>query len=336
MEIITIDQSDRWDAWLLEQQGSFLQSWGWGEVLRAEGKEVERLAVVDAGQVVAQAQVIYQNLPFGWRYGFCAKGPVFRKNEEVRMKNEEYILLINFLKEKSCIFFRIEPLQATSYKLQATVRDINPRTTTILDLSKSEDELLGAMQKKTRYSIRTAESKQVTVSNKKDVQVLWQLLQQTGKRDKFNLHPKRRYESVLASTLSHQIAAFQGDKVVATAIFVGFGNTFTYLYAASDYEYHDLLAPYLIQWEAIKLAKKLGYKQYDFFGIAPRKHDTRDTQNGTGGNYDYDRKHPYAGITKFKIGFGGEVVESPGTFDIILNSTSYHLYSWLRRLRRLV
>ena len=87
------------------------------------------------------------------------------------------------------------------------------------------------------------------------------------------------------------------------------------------------MAPHLLQWEAIKLAKKEGCKYYDLFGIAPRI-------NNEGEKHEYDKRHMYAGVTRFKLGFGGMPVEYPGTFDIKIRR--YFLYNLLRKFRRLV
>jgi lipid II:glycine glycyltransferase (peptidoglycan interpeptide bridge formation enzyme) len=119
-----------------------------------------------------------------------------------------------------------------------------------------------------------------------------------------------------------QLTAYLDRIPVASAFFLGAGDTFTYLFAASDYTYHKLSASYILQWEAIQLAKKLGYKFYDFFGVAPGV--IKD------GEYVYDHKHRYAGITKFKLGFGGAHQASLGTFDIILDKKKYWFYKTLR------
>ena len=69
--------------------------------------------------------------------------------------------------------------------------------------------------------------------------------------------------------MSRQLTIYDGSSPLATAILVGCGDVFTYLFGASDYEYRNLMAPYLVQWEGIQLGKKLGYKFYDFWGITP-------------------------------------------------------------------
>ncbi len=317
----------------------FPQSWGWGEILVSEKRQVERLSVMENGTAVVKAQIVYGKLPFGWLYAFCPKGPVFAKgamNKEQGIKALDVLSV--YLKKKDCLFFRYEPefivknpLSTIHYQKSI---DINPRTTTILDLAKSEDELLAAMHQKTRYNIRLAEKKGLKIISEKKYAVFIGLMKKTGERDGFRLHEEKHYQAIFNSSFSLQLTVVHEEKAVATAVFVGSGDTFTYLFGASDHEYRSLMAPYLLQWEGIKLGKKLGYIKYDFFGIAPRlviPNSKLETEE-----YVYDPKHQYAGVTRFKLGFGGSVVETPGTFDLILRPLQYRIYQLLRRLRRLV
>lgn len=337
MKIKLVENKEEWDGWLKQnsEHAPFSESWEWGEVLIAEGKKVERLAVVEGSDILAQAQVAYSDLPFGWRYGFTPKGPIVKYHVSSIMY-QVCDLLGDYLKEKNCIFFRTEPaplIHNTKYIIHNTF-DVNPRTTTILDLTQSEDELLSAMHEKTRYNIRLSERKGLVISHKKDFEVLIKLLRETGKRNEFRLHAKKHYKQILDSTMSYQLSAVLGGRALATIILVGFGNTFTYLYGASDYERRQLMASYLLQWEAIKLGKKLGYKWYDFFGIAPS--DSRKSKvKSLKSEYLYDVSHQYAGVTRFKLGFGGDILEDPGTFDLIISPLKYRIYGILRKIRRL-
>jgi len=83
-----------------------------------------------------------------------------------------------------------------------------------------------------------------------------------------------------------------------------------YYYGASDNHYRKVMAPYLLQWEAIKESKKRGCKYYDFLGIAP----------------EGAVNHPWAGVTQFKGKFGGEVVDYPKAKDLVLKPFWYFLY----------
>ena len=261
-----------------------------------------------------------------------------------------YDLLSDYLNKKKCLFFRIEPdtkLQTTSYpdgqvgipslprdKLQAT-KDINPRVTTLLNLERLEDELLVGMHQKTRYNIRVAAKQGVMVREEKNTELLMKLLKKTGQRDGFTLHGRAHYEHVLNSPLTYQLTAYQGAVQLATAVFVGFGDCFTYLYGASDYAYRALMAPYAIQWRGILLARRLGYKQYDTFGIAPTLVKSQKSKVKSPSEYVYDLNHQYAGVTRFKLGFSGIPVERPGTYDLILQPGKYRMYQILRAVRRI-
>jgi len=313
MKILNIVNQEQWDSWLKNnsQHNPFTQSWAWGDILLAEGKKLERLAVVEGDMVLAQAQIVYSNLPFGWQYAFCPQGPAINlrfKNEDLRI----YETITNYVKNKNCIFFRIEPdlINLNSKILILKSPDINPPATLILDLKKSEEELLAGMHQKTRYNIHLAEKKsaggRIKIKDEKNLEVFWSLMNQTGARDKFKLHDKSHYQQVLNSPLIFQLTAYLNNTPVATAVFAKFGNTFTYLYGASDYAHRDLMAPYLLQWEGIKMGKSSGCRWYDFFGVAPV----------TDGNYNL--QHQYAGVTRFKLGFGGAPFQAPGTFDLVI------------------
>ena len=330
MEIKLISEKNQWNDWLKMtlKFSPFTQSWEWGDILIAEEKKVERLAVVEGDLVLAQAQVVYTNIPFGWKYAFCPKGPVVSGKTQIK-KEGVYEVLFAYLKKIDCIFLRTEPADKiinSKFKVHRSI-DINPPATLILDLSKSEDDILKNMHQKTRYNFNLAQKKEIRVEEKKDFVVLWSLMNETGKRDSFRLHAKDHYEKILASSLTRQWVAYANDKPIACCVFIGFGNTFTYLYGASSYESRSLMAPHLLQWEGIKMGKRLGYKWYDFFGVAPKIND--------GDEYFCDPKHQYAGVTRFKLGFGGEPYQTTGTWDIVIDNTKYKLYNILRRLRRL-
>lgn len=319
MEIKLAQNKEKWNKWL-EVQGAgnfFAQSWEWGEVLAREGKTVERLMAEENGQILAQASVYYMGLPFGWHYAFCPQGPKFDDLQFSAHGSQIMDLFSEYFKEKNCIFFRFESTK--KIMAQKTI-DINPRATLMLDLTQPEEEILSGMHQKTRYNINLAGKKNLEIKNNKDVKIFYKLMEQTGKRDDFKLHHQEHYQNILATNNTFQLTAYNQNESVASVVLIGFGQTFTYLYGASNYEHRQLMAPYLLQWEGVMLGKKLGYKNYDFFGISP----------------NYDAHHQYAGVTRFKQGFGGKYCETPGTHDLILDKNKYKLYRLLRFVRRLI
>ncbi|MBI5071795.1 peptidoglycan bridge formation glycyltransferase FemA/FemB family protein [Candidatus Falkowbacteria bacterium] len=187
-----------------------------------------------------------------------------------------------------------------------------------MDLTKSEDELLAAMHEKTRYNIRLAEKKNLALKTG-TVDDFWKLMEETTKRDEFRAHPKKYYEKMfekLADGEKNKMRGelkivYQGIAPLAAAIIGYFGDTVTYLHGASSYEYRNLMAPYLLHWEIIKEAKKLGYKFYDFWGIDEKK---------------------WPGVTRFKKGFGGFEINYPGTFDLPINKLWYKIYNLAKKI----
>lgn len=324
MEIRQAQKQAGWDGWLKENNNhhEYLQSWAWGDILLEQGIRAERLQLVENIKIVGQAQLAYSNLPFGWKYAFCPKS--FSWSRAVLKE------LVVYLKKQKIVFLRIEPkekIECSNCQIKKTI-DINPRATTILNLENfTEEDLLKKMKSKTRYNIRLAKRKGVKIKEEKDVNSFYKLSVKTAKRDGFKLHNIERYKAVLNSENSYQLNAYFENKLIASAIFFSFGDISTYLYGASDYKHRKLMAPHLLQWEGIKKAKEKKRKYYDFFGIAPAV--------GKSTKYNYDTKHQYAGVTRFKLGFGGEVVEQPGTFDIVLDNKKYLVYKVLRKIRRL-
>jgi len=332
VQIVKCENQGQWDGWIVKNSAhhQFPQSWQWGEILISEGKKVERLFVMENNQPMALAQVFYAMFPLGIKYAFCQEGPIFNPG----LKEEELKVILHNLAEyfkiQNCIFFRLEPslsLPIVKYKMRSTI-DVTPCATTILDLSKTEDQLLTSMHQKTRYNINLAQKKNLIIKQEKNFEVFFKLMNETAKRDGFTLHGRSHYEKVLNSDLIKQINVYVGGQSISAGVFIGFGDTLTYLYGASNYTERALMAPYLMQWEGIKLGKSLGYKFYDFYGIAPGKKNEQ-------GEYIYNNKHQYAGITRFKICFGGQYLELPGTFDLIINPNKYWLYKILRVVRRI-
>ncbi len=337
LEIRKNINKEKWDGFLVQfpEVNPFEQSFAWGDILLSENKEVEKLAIFEGDEQIAVALVVYEKMPFGLKYAFSPKGPVIGiKYQESSIKYGEILnKLSEYLKNKKCIFWRIEPNVILKSEIKNPkffkVKDINPSNTLILNLEKTSDEIYASMHPKTRYNIGLSKKKDLNVEEKKDPEVFWNLMQKTGERDAFRLHHKKHYEEVLKSNLSSQVIISSGGKAVATGVFVRFGQIFTYLYGASDHNYRSFMAPYLVQDFGLNKAKNDGFKYYDFFGIAPVKKDKS-------GEWMYDNNHQYAGVTRFKLGFGGEYITTSGTYEVVLNKILYIVISLMKKIRKIL
>lgn len=325
--IRTIVEKNDWEKYLTLFKASFLQSWDWGEVLLQSGQKIERI-VVENDDATMLALVIFKRLPAKKTFAFIPFGPLENKTSEKNWRE-----LIEYVRSKNVVFLKIEPTnlvvvpEFVKQKIHV-VKDVNPMATMVLSLEKSILDILKSFHQKTRYNINLAEKKDLVIKWEKNFSVFWKLMQKTGSRDGFALHPEKNYQAAVSSPSVQQLTIYSGDKPIAVGCFWISAGTCYYLYGASDHDYRQLMAPYLVQWEAIKMAKEKECGFYDFFGIASRK-DPNSKE------YDYDPKHRYAGVTRFKLGFNGTVVETPGTFDIPMNGLWYKLYCLSRRARGL-
>lgn len=308
----------------------YLQSWPWGEILKAEGREVFRLGVLKAAsaqsegrrEILAAATFIKQPLGGGYFYWYAPRGPIISRTSGVSVQEIEDFLFSAIKQiDKKGLFLRLEPALkpvGEKFLLQKTV-DLQPAKTLLLDLSLNEEKLLLAMGQKTRYNIRLAEKKGVNirVGAAADFSELWRLLNLTGARDDFRIHDAAHYQKMLAAPaefIKLFLAEYEG-KVIAAGLFCFWGETATYLHGASDNEFRGVMAPYLLQWAVIKKARAAGLRHYDFYGIDEKK---------------------WPGVTRFKLGFGGQKREYPGTYDLVFRPAAYNIYNLIRKLRRLI
>lgn len=214
--------------------------------------------------------------------------------------------------------------------LKKNAVDIQPPDTTILDLSKSEDELLSAMKSKWRYNIHLAEKKGVRIEkgSSQDIDVFYDLYLETSKRDGIAIHSKKYYQDLLELSEKKQkensssnplvslyIAKHENDTLAAIiTLFTPYQAT--YVYGASCNIKRNLMPAYLLQWTAIKDAKNFGSKTYDFYGMPPRDDET----------------HPMYGLYRFKTGFSGQNTHRIGSIDIAI-SPLYKPYKTAEKLR---
>lgn len=278
-------------------QKSFLQSAQWGTFQASVGGNAK---------IVAHCQVLEYSSPVGsfWYVPHYA---------EVDLE-----LLMTEAQKQGIIFIRCEPQVPTV--LPAGARVVNnrqPHHTLILDITQPAEALLTAMHPKTRYNIRLAEKKNLTISWEKNPAVFISLMNETSSRDKFGAHSTEYYQNMIANPLIEQGTIYLAEQPIASAIFIEYEQTYTYLHGASSNEHREVMAPYLLQWSAITRAQKKGCTVYDFWGIAPP-----DVTS-----------HPLSGVTRFKLGFGGQVVAFGQAFEIPIKTVQYKIFNFLKKLR---
>jgi lipid II:glycine glycyltransferase (peptidoglycan interpeptide bridge formation enzyme) len=196
------------------------------------------------------------------------------------------------------------------------------QNTVVIDLSASTEEMLTRMKPKTRYNIRLAEKKGVSlrVGTFEDLPMLYKMYAETSIRDGFVIRDENYYLLVwkffMQSTASGQpsaiplIAEVGGEPVAAIFLFIFAGRAY-YVYGMSRSLYREKMPTYLLQWEAMKFAKANGCTVYDLWG-APEVFDESDSMWG---------------VYRFKEGLGGEVTRTLGAYDFAPNKFWYKMYA---------
>lgn len=344
MLISTVQENERniWDDFVTESSdGSFLQSWIWGEFQKAAGFQVLRLKIAEknSGNLLAVCLFVERKLPFRKSYWYAPWGPVLKESLSI----EERFLALHLLRanissfsKNNPIFLRIEPhheknndentiLERARFSMLGT--GVQPKDTLLLDLRQSEDDILRGMHSKTRYNIRVAIRHGVTVSentNEEGLKTFMTMAQEIQKLGGFHYHQFDYYQKILKVLGSEQqvrlIVASYKNEPLAAGIFIKFGKVYTYAHGASFKKKAHVMAPHLLHWEAILQAKKEGFEWYDFFGIAPNENP----------------KHPWAGISRFKRGFGGQEKNFIGVADGIFDVAQYKILNIGRALREIL
>ncbi len=337
MQIIQVGDELRqhWDNFIRinAADGGLLHSWQWGDFQKALGNKIFRLGVIDGvGQLQAAALVIKHELHFEYNYLYCPRGPVINVLKIADL-NSLFAEMKKIAKEEKSFLIRVDPPWVLGNEKRLTEVDfrkgeyeIQPKCSLVINITRSEEELLAAMKQKTRYNIGLAKRHEVKVrisSEPSDIESFWQLVKQTSSRDGFHPHPKEHYKKMfeilsLDGTVKLFLAEYDG-KIVAANLMSFFGQVCTYLHGASADMYREVMAPYLLQWQAVLEAKKLGFTLYDFGGV-------------NGQTFDNPK---WEGITRFKTGFVAEVKprEYIGSFDLVINPVIFSVYKFVKQIR---
>lgn len=308
MNIKQITEKKEWEHFLLSQPYTpMVQSWKWGEFHTNMGEDFFVYGVYENERLIGGSLAVTTHALRG-SFIFLPYGPIV--SDGVSVADVIGILtnkLKEFAKQNGYLFVRMSPFIDESDEQYVSLKNIGYRNspmhalaenTWILDLSNTEEELLAGMEKGHRYLVKRCIKEGVVVEKKTSKDALDEfnkIHDETSKRHNFFRFPKKYVEK--------EFEAFNGDKEVlvflgylpdgrldSSAVVYFYGNMAAYRHGASLMKDNKLSTSYLVQWEAIKEAKRRGIRWYNFWGVAPK---------------DASAHHPFKGITHFKKGFGG-------------------------------
>lgn len=332
MKTMICDNSwqEKWEEFVKEKSldGGLMQSWAWGDFQTASGRKIIRLATVDDEENIrACAQLVRSPLPLGNNYLYCARGPVCEDPASLEFKS----LLQEIRRQaarRGSLFVRMDPPLPDNPEISAIMRnlglkfvgDVQPKSTLIIDLTKPEEELSAQMKSKTRYNVRVAQKHCLDIDEgPQHFDDFWRLMQKTAKRDRIRIHSKKHYQRMLqmlgdAGIMKLVVAKSEGKAVAANLVAIR-GQWCVYLHGASDYDFRDKMAPYLLQWETMLMAKSRWCEYYDLWGA------------------DADR---WPGVTRFKLGFAPDqpLTQYVGAWDMPIKYLAYGLYRLSKRITK--
>ncbi len=338
IEIQIIDNKKIWDEKELEiKPHSFLQSWNWGEFNRLNGHVIYRFGFFKNIKLIGLAQVIYHKAKRG-DFLLCPHGPLIEEGENY----EQCVCsLMNELKKvneyKNCSFVRLctlLPNISENYSMfkkmgfcSAPIHQ-HPELSWMINIDREKDEIFNDMRKTTRHAIRKAEKDGVKIeisNNVNDIEKFWDLYKETVQRQKFipfsKEYLKKEFEVFNKDNNVVLGFALYENKIVSGA-FIVFDSIGAYYHHGASLHINNVPTSQLLQWFLIQEAKKRGCKYYNFWGISPADKP----------------KHPWAGLSIFKKGFGGFEEAYLHAQDYIISPKYYLNYivekirKWKRRL----
>jgi peptidoglycan pentaglycine glycine transferase (the first glycine) len=295
----TSTDREEWDDYVLENEGHPLQLWGWGEVKAAHGWQVDRVFAYDLdNQPIGAAQLLIRKLPWPfYSLVYIPRGPVVGAGQASDLLEA----LGNYAKSRyHAVVLTIEPDLTDLPQLpngwrQSENTILIPRTL-ILDLTKSEDDLLSVMSKKTRQYIRKSSGEDITIKQVKsadDLAACLAIYSETADRAGFAIHGDDYYFDIFADLgdASPVFAVYEGETIVAFLWLAISAHTAFELYGGQNDRGQELRANYALKWHAITKTREWGIERYDMNGllndgISTFKQSFADHEDMLVGTYD--------------------------------------------------
>ncbi|PID33435.1 hypothetical protein CR969_00765 [Candidatus Saccharibacteria bacterium] len=326
MEFVeSLNKSEYADSLANFPEANFLQSVEWGELHQQLDMAVMRSGVRRDGQLVALWTAVVKDAKRG-RYLEVAGGPLMDYSDDELLK-----FVLDQLKkagqQHDCVFVRFRPQvdesselldRLSKLKVRRSQMHLQAEHTNIIDITVDEDKLLENMRRQTRYEVRRAAKRQLTISSSAptvaEIDKFYDVQMETARRHGF-VQSSRQFLEAMADSFGDNLRLYkvtQDDQLLNMALVVYSGQEADYYEAASTPEARSQPGAYGLLWQAMRDAKQKGIRRFNLWGIA----------------YTNDPKHRYAGVTTFKRGFGGQDVVYMPAHDLVLKP-SHYVKNWV-------
>ena len=332
-EIIDADSREKWDKFVTSHpEANFLQSWDFYEFHKSRGNTVVRRIAMDGKKIIAAYAGVVEAAKRG-RHLAIAGGPILDWTNKTLVK-EIFADMKSEGEKNHCVFVRVRPQLERSEKAFKLFADLGLKKAptflsveyaAILDLNKSEEEIIKGMHRRIRYAVNNARNKGFTIEKSQDPKDIHEFY-------KIELATAKRQEFVAFSEdfLTKQFAAFakNNEAVLYTAKYEGqilaqnfmifYGNEASYHYAVSTELGTKMSGSPILHVEAMRDARERGIKRYNLWGIVGED----------------EKSHRFYGVSFFKRGFGGDELKYLPAHDLIISPMKYQKTKLIETVRK--
>lgn len=332
--IIDATSKLKWDAFVTSHlEANFLQSWDFYEFHKSRGNQIVRRVAIDKDEkIIAAYAGVVEDAKRG-RHLAIAGGPILDWTKKSLVKD-----IFKDIKEQSklhhCVFARVRPQLERSEKAFQIFKDnglkkaptfLSVEYAAILDLSKTEEEIIKGMHRRIRYAVNNARNKKFKIEKSRDprdIHEFYEIEKQTAKRQDFVAFSEdfltKQFAAFAKNNEAVLYTAKYQDKILAQNFMIFYGNEASYHYAVSTELGTKMSGSPILHIEAMRDARKRGIKRYNLWGIVGED----------------ERKHRFYGVSFFKRGFGGEELKYLPAHDLIINPLKYQKTKLIETVRK--
>ncbi len=334
MRIIEAEDQKAWDKFVTgREEANFLQSWDFYEFHLSRGKKIVRRAVLDdTGEIIAVYAGVVETARRGTHLAI-AGGPLMDFDNK-KLVSAVFEDIREQGKKLGCAFVRVRPQAERTEKMLKLLRSQGLRQAPmylsveyagILDLTKSEEEILAGASQGFRRKLRKASKAEITIETSNDpeiVKTFYALEIKHAKRQGFvPFSEDFLYKQFLAFAKDNEVLMYTAKKdgeILAQNFMIFYGPEASYHYGVSSDLGTKYSAAPLLHIRAMEEARKRGCIRYNLWGIVGKE----------------EKSHRFYGVSEFKRSFGCEEYKYTPAYDLILNPVKYSVTKLVETARK--
>jgi len=333
MQIINATDQKQWDDFVTSHpEANFLHSWAWGEFHISRGKTTIRRLITDNNKILAAYTGQVETAKRG-RFLAIAGGPILDWDNQDLVKTV-FDDIAEQGRANSCVFVRIRPQLEQSQQseqlfaklgLKPAPMYLSVEHAGILDLNKTEEEILRSASQRLRRALRKAEQNHIEISTSTDpadIHQFYQIQLETAARHDFVSFSEdfltKQFTAFAAQNQVKLYTTKHQDQILAQNFIIFYGAEASYHYGVSTQLGTQLSGSPLLHIQAMRDARQQGITRYNFWGITAED----------------DTTHRFYGVSQFKRGFGITELKYLHAHDLILKPAAYKLNYLIESTRR--